>query len=101
MVIRDHMNEFYAGLSKAGKKPALAEVANMVATFEEINFALEVGFQYVILEIDNIFMITIRSNEESLASCGAIMANVVRMSRSCNKVGFLLFREGVNLWLTL
>lgn len=44
VVIHIHMGEFYADLSKACTKAALAKIAEMVAAFEAINFALEASF---------------------------------------------------------
>lgn len=65
----------------------LEEVVEMVVAFEAIKFASKAGFRDVIIEGDNIFVINaICSNEESLASCGATVANIVRMSRSYNRV---------------
>ena len=54
-----------------------------------MQFALDDGFRDVILEGDKLaVMNAIRSNEDGLVSSGAIVANIVRMSLSCNKVRF-------------
>lgn len=53
MVIGDYKGDFFAGISKAGRRVESAEVAEFVAAREAISFAIEAGFRQVTLEGDN------------------------------------------------
>lgn len=91
VVIRDHMGEFYAGLSKGGCKALSAENAELEAAREAVTFALEAGFRKIILERDNITVINaIRISEFGFASVSAVVADIIKMGLSCNKVSFYL-----------
>lgn len=96
VVVRDHMGVFFKGLSKASGEASSAEIAELLVAGEAIVFVWEFGFQDVILESDNItIMNVIRSNEISLSSGGALVANVFQISLSCNRCGILAHQIGV------
>jgi len=74
-----------------------------MAARKDIIFAWEAGFRDVILEGDNInVMNVVRSKEVSLASGGAIIADVFQVGMSCDRVSYYFFkRELVIVWFTL
>ena len=96
VVVRDHMGEFFAGMTKVGEKASSAEVAELVAAREAIVFAVEAGFSNLVLEGDNlVVMNSLQSSKDDLASGGTIVADIINLRALCPSIEFTFVkREG-------